>query len=203
MVLHGYITRPLSVLLMAAIVLGGGCSARRGSEVKDDITTDDPGTSGHYETAMFGAGCFWGVEETFRTLDGVVATAVGYSGGTVANPTYEQVCSGTTGHTEVLKVTYDPKRVSYDKLLDIFWDNHNPTTMNRQGPDVGYQYRSVIFYYTPEQKAAAEASKERLAKSGRFADHIVTAIEPAKAFWRAEDYHQRYLQKRGIKACHY
>jgi peptide-methionine (S)-S-oxide reductase len=194
------IMKPLSVLLMAVFVFTGGCSAKRGSEVNSEVNNADPG---NYQTAMFGAGCFWQTEEIFREMNGVVSTAVGYSGGTTVNPTYEQVCSGKTGHTEVVQITYDPVKVSYDKLLDVFWDNHNPTTMNRQGPDVGYQYRSVIFYSTPEQKAAAEASKERLAKSGRFGSPIVTTIEPAGAFYKAEDYHQKYLQKRGLKACHY
>ncbi len=152
---------------------------------------------------MFGAGCFWGVEETFRTLDGVVETAVGYSGGTVANPTYEQVCGGRTGHAEVIHIKYDPAKISYEKLLDVFWNNHDPTTLNRQGPDVGYQYRSVIFYCTPQQQAAAEESRKSLDASGRYSRPVVTAIEPAKEFYRAEEYHQRYLQKRGVKACYY
>jgi peptide-methionine (S)-S-oxide reductase len=195
-----YIVKPLSVLLMAVFVFTGGCSAKRGSAVNSEINIAN---SGNYQTAMFGAGCFWQTEEVFRAMDGVVSTAVGYSGGTTVNPTYEQVCGGRTGHTEVVQITYDPAKVSYDKLLDVFWDNHNPTTLNRQGPDVGYQYRSVIFYSTPEQMAAAEASKERLAKSGRFGSPIVTTIEPAGAFYKAEDYHQKYLHKRGIKACHY
>ena len=195
-----YIMKPLSVLLVAAFVFTGGCSAKRGSEVNSEMNTAN---SGNYQTAMFGAGCFWQTEEVFRAMDGVVSTAVGYSGGTTVNPTYEQVCTGKTGHTEVVQITYDPAKVAYDKLLDVFWDNHNPTTLYRQGPDVGYQYRSVIFYSTPEQKAVAESSKERLAKSGRFGSPIVTVIEPAKAFYKAEDYHQKYLQKRGLKACHY
>jgi peptide-methionine (S)-S-oxide reductase len=196
----GNTTRPLSAILAAILILAGGCSARRGQAMANEKNTEP---AGRYKSAMFGAGCFWGVEETFRTLDGAVETAVGYSGGTVKNPTYEQVCGGKTGHAEVIHIKYDPNKVSYEKLLDVFWDNHNPTTLNRQGPDVGYQYRSVIFYYTPEQQAAAEASKERLAESERFPSPIVTAIEPAKEFYRAEEYHQRYLEKRGIKACHY
>jgi peptide-methionine (S)-S-oxide reductase len=153
------------------------------------------------EKATFGAGCFWGVEESFRNLAGVTGTAVGYAGGTKDNPTYEDVCSDQTGHAEVVEVEFDPGRVSYDQLLEVFWSNHNPTQLNRQGPDMGTQYRSVIFYHSPEQKAAAEASKADLSKSGRFSRPIVTVIEPAPKFWRAEEYHQRYLQKRGQAHC--
>ena len=152
--------------------------------------------------ATFGAGCFWGVEEDFRKVPGVTATAVGYSGGTLANPTYEDVCSDRTGHAEVVQVEYDPAKTSYDSLLDVFWNGHNPTQRTRQGPDVGTQYRSVIFFHTPEQEAAARASKERLAKSGKFARPIVTEISPAQPFWRAEEYHQRYFEKRGGGSCH-
>lgn len=154
------------------------------------------------ELATFGAGCFWGVEETFRQTPGVTDTAVGYEGGTVANPTYEQVCYNNTGHAEVVQVTYDPAKISYDDLLRIFWENHNPTTKNRQGPDIGEQYRSVIFYHSDEQKKAAEASKEKLEKSGHYKQPIVTQIVPAQPFYKAEDYHQQYLAKRGLDACH-
>lgn len=153
------------------------------------------------EKATFGAGCFWGVEETFRNVQGVLSTSVGYAGGTQDNPSYQDVCTDKTGHAEVVEVEFDPSQVSYDKLLDIFWSNHNPTTLNRQGPDVGTQYRSVIFYRSPEQQAAALASKEGLEKSGRFNRPIVTRIEPASTFWPAEEYHQRYLQKRGQAHC--
>jgi len=153
------------------------------------------------EKATFGAGCFWGVEAAFQEIEGVTSTAVGYSGGTLANPTYQDVCSGRTGHAEVVQVEYDPARVSYDRLLDVFWDNHDPTTLNRQGPDVGEQYRSAIFFHTPEQEAAARASKARLERSGRFRRPIVTEITPASEFWRAEEYHQRYLEKRGLAHC--
>ncbi len=152
--------------------------------------------------AMFGAGCFWGVEETFRELKGVTGTAVGYSGGLMKNPTYKDVCTDETGHAEVVEVEYDPTKVTYDQLLEIFWKNHNPTTLNRQGPDIGTQYRSVIFFYTPAQEAEARASLEKLQKSGRFSKPIVTQIELARTFYRAEDYHQQYLAKRGLKACH-
>jgi peptide-methionine (S)-S-oxide reductase len=152
--------------------------------------------------ATFGAGCFWGVEEVFRQIPGVKNTTVGYMGGTTENPTYEEVCTDQTGHAEVVQVEYDPEQVTYEELLDVFWNNHNPTTLNRQGPDVGTQYRSVIFYHTDEQKQAAEASKKQLDQSGKWKDPIVTQIEPASTFWRAEEYHQRYLQKRGLNACH-
>ncbi|KFZ39771.1 MULTISPECIES: peptide-methionine (S)-S-oxide reductase MsrA [Thermoactinomyces] len=152
--------------------------------------------------ATFGAGCFWGVEEVFRQIPGVKNTTVGYMGGTTENPTYEEVCTDQTGHAEVVQVEYDPEQVTYEDLLDVFWNNHNPTTLNRQGPDVGTQYRSVIFYHTDEQKQAAEASKKQLDQSGKWKDPIVTQIEPAGTFWRAEEYHQRYLQKRGLNACH-
>ena len=151
--------------------------------------------------ATFGAGCFWGVEAEFRQVDGVTATAVGYTGGTAPDPTYREVCSGRTGHAEAVRVEYDPARASYDQLLDLFWNMHDPTTPNRQGPDVGTQYRSVIFFHTPEQEAAARASKERLQAAARRWRPIVTEIVPAPAFHRAEDYHQRYLEKRGAASC--
>lgn len=153
------------------------------------------------QKATFGAGCFWGVEAAFRQIEGVTATAVGYSGGTLENPTYRDVCTDRTGHAEVVEVEYDPARVSYDDLLRVFWDSHDPTTLNRQGPDVGTQYRSVIYFHTPEQEAAAAASKEKLERSGRFKRPIVTAIAPAGTFYRAEDYHQQYLEKRGLATC--
>jgi peptide-methionine (S)-S-oxide reductase len=152
--------------------------------------------------AMFGAGCFWGVEEMFRQIPGVSHTTVGYCGGKTRNPTYEDVCSHSTGHAEVVLVEYDPTKVTYAKLLDTFWKGHNPTTLNRQGPDVGDQYRSAIFYFTPEQKAEAEASKEKIDKSGTYTKSIVTFIEPAPEFYRAEEYHQRYLEKHGRSSCH-
>jgi len=153
------------------------------------------------EKATFGAGCFWGVEAAFRQVPGVVETAVGYAGGTVPNPTYQDVCTDETGHAEVVQVTYDPARVSYDRLLDVFWENHDPTQVNRQGPDVGTQYRTAIFFHTPEQRDAALASKARLEKGGRYRRPVATEISPAPTFWRAEDYHQRYLEKRGLASC--
>jgi len=151
--------------------------------------------------ATFGAGCFWGVEAAFRQIPGVPATAVGYAGGTTEDPDYRAVCSHGTGHAEVVEVDYDPERVSYDHLLDVFWANHNPTTKNRQGFDIGDQYRSVIFVHDDEQKAAALASRDALEKSGKWRRSIVTQIEPAPRFWMAEDYHQQYLEKRGQSSC--
>jgi peptide-methionine (S)-S-oxide reductase len=153
------------------------------------------------QKATFGAGCFWGVEAAFRQLKGVVSTSVGYMGGTLDNPTYEDVCTDRTGHAEVVEVTYDPSQVSYDDLLGVFWRMHDPTTLNRQGPDRGTQYRSVIFYHSPEQESAAKASKERLRQSGRFKRDIVTQIEPAREFWKAEEYHQQYYEKTGRRSC--
>ena len=154
------------------------------------------------EKATFGAGCFWGVESAFRQLKGVQSTAVGYMGGTLADPTYEDVCTDRTGHAEVVQVEFDPGQVRYDDLLKLFWENHDPTTLNRQGPDVGTQYRSAIFYHTPQQESAAKASKEALMRSGQYKRPIVTEIVPASEFWRAEEYHQQYLEKRGLTHCH-
>jgi len=147
------------------------------------------------ETATFGAGCFWNVEDVYMRTKGVISTEVGFMGGGVPNPTYKMVCGGNTGHAEVVHLKYDPSQVSYKELLNIFWENHDPTTMNRQGPDIGEQYRSVIFYHTPEQKEIAEESKEEMDKSGKFADPIVTQILPAEPFYKAEEYHQKYLEK--------
>jgi len=152
--------------------------------------------------ATFGAGCFWGVEEVFRHVDGVVGTSVGFMGGDVEDPSYEAVCTHDTGHAEVVHVEYDPEKVSYDALLTIFWENHDPTAVNRQGPDVGEQYRSVIFYHSPEQKSVAEASKKNREESGRYKKSIATVIEPAGPYYKAEEYHQQYLEKRGMSTCH-
>ena len=149
--------------------------------------------------ATFGAGCFWGVEAAFRQLDGVTKTEVGYEGGSLENPSYEDVCSHTTGHAEVVQVTYDPEQVSYEELLDVFWAKHDPTQLNRQGWDVGDQYRSVVFVHDEEQRAAAEASKER--ERSHYRRPIVTVVEPAQTFWAAEDYHQQYLEKQGRSSC--
>ncbi|MCH7645599.1 MAG: peptide-methionine (S)-S-oxide reductase MsrA [Nitrospinae bacterium] len=150
------------------------------------------------EKATFGAGCFWGVEAAFRKIKGVTATSVGYTGGSLDSPTYEDVCTGRTGHAEVVEVEYDPSQVSYDELLAVFWDIHDPTTLNRQGPDVGTQYRSVLFFHIEEQEAAANKSKEKIQSSGRFTRDIVTEITPASQYYKAEDYHQQYLEKRGL-----
>jgi peptide-methionine (S)-S-oxide reductase len=152
--------------------------------------------------ATFAAGCFWGVEATFRQIPGVTATRVGYTGGEMKNPTYKDVCTDTTGHAEAVEVDYDPEKVSYQDLLNVFWENHDPTQLNRQGPDFGKQYRSAIFYHSPEQERAAKASKEQLQKSGRFNRPIFTQIVPAETFYEAEDYHQQYLEKRGLATCH-
>ncbi|MEO7718492.1 MAG: peptide-methionine (S)-S-oxide reductase MsrA [Capsulimonas sp.] len=152
--------------------------------------------------ATFGAGCFWGVEAAFRQTPGVTATAVGYEGGQTENPTYKEVCTDTTGHAEVVQVEFDPAQVTYEELLAVFFGNHNPTTLNRQGPDVGAQYRSAIFYHSPEQQQQAEATKAKLEAAGTFPKPIVTAIVPAQTFYIAEDYHQQYLEKRGLASCH-
>ncbi|BDZ71119.1 peptide-methionine (S)-S-oxide reductase MsrA [Methanobacterium petrolearium] len=155
------------------------------------------------EKATFGAGCFWGVEDAFRKLDGVVETAVGYAGGNFEQPSYQDVCTGVTGHAEVVEVTYNPTIISYSDLLDFFWNIHDPTTRNRQGPDVGAQYRSVIFYHTPEQGKLAHESKKNLDSSGRYPGKIVTEILPAPHFWKAEEYHQQYMEKTGQKSCRF
>jgi peptide-methionine (S)-S-oxide reductase len=151
------------------------------------------------EKATFGAGCFWQVEAEFRNVPGVVDTAVGYEGGSLENPSYEDVCTDRTGHAEVVDVEFDPAEVGYEQLVEKFWELHDPTQLNRQGPDVGTQYRSAIFVHSPEQEQVAEASKERA--QARFSRPIVTQVEPATTFWRAEDYHQQYLQKRGLATC--
>ena len=155
------------------------------------------------QTATFGAGCFWGVEARFAALPGVVATAVGYEGGSLERPTYQAVCTDTTGHAEVVEVEFDPEKITYEQLLDAFFQLHDPTTLNRQGPDWGAQYRSAIFFHSPEQEAQAHSKIETLTAIGRFKPkRIVTQVVPAQTFWRAEDYHQRYLEKRGQASCH-
>ncbi len=174
----------------------GGCARDKFGSMT--ATTGTPRS----EVATFAAGCFWGVEATFRQIPGVLSTRVGYTGGQLERPTYEAVCTDRTGHAEAVEVTYDPSRVAYDALLNVFWENHDPTTLNRQGPDVGTQYRSAIFYHSPAQREAAEASKAALTESGRFRRPIVTQIVPAVPFWPAEDYHQQYLEKRGLASCH-
>lgn len=153
------------------------------------------------ETATFGAGCFWGVEDAFMQVDGITSTEAGYMGGTVEHPVYEVVCTGSTGHAEVVQVKFNPLIISYENLLEIFWENHNPTTKNRQGPDSGSQYRSVIFYHSPVQKIQAEESIKKQNAAGRWSRPIVTEVEPASTFWRAEEYHQQYHRKNG-GSCH-
>jgi len=154
------------------------------------------------EKAIFGAGCFWGVESFFREVPGVVNAVSGYAGGNLPNPTYKQVCSGNTGHAEVVEVTFDPAKVSYDQLLDIYFANHDPTTLNRQGPDMGSQYRSVIFTLDPEQERKAKSKIGQLTQEKRFRRPIVTSVEPFRNFYRAEEYHQRYFEKNGLPSCH-
>lgn len=154
-----------------------------------------------YEKAAFAAGCFWGVEKVFSELEGVVATQVGYTGGTTKNPAYQQVCTGTTGHAEAIEITYDPSKISYEKLLEVFFSTHDPTALNRQGPDSGTQYRSAIFTASPTQREAAAKAKELLDRSGIFKSKIVTQIEPTGEFYRAEDYHQKYLKKNPHGYC--
>ncbi len=154
------------------------------------------------EFATFGAGCFWGVEADFRDIPGVLDAAAGYMGGTLDNPTYKDVCTDRTGHAEVVQVTFDPSKVSYEQLVEAFWKLHDPTQLDRQGPDYGRQYRSAIFFHSPEQQQIAQASKEKLEAAKRFPRKVVTEITPAASFWRAEEYHQRYLEKRGLRHCH-
>jgi peptide-methionine (S)-S-oxide reductase len=154
------------------------------------------------EKATFAAGCFWGVEATFRALPGVISTRVGYIGGHTENPTYKEVCTDRTGHAEAVEVDFDPTKISYNDLLKVFWENHDPTQVNRQGPDWGTQYRTAIFFHSPEQQAQAQASKDALDKSHRYSKPIATQIVPAVKFYEAEDYHQQYLEKRGLASCH-
>jgi len=154
------------------------------------------------EIATFGAGCFWGIEAAFRRVPGVLDAAVGYSGGHTQNPNYQEVCTDTTGHAEVVQVTFDPEKVSYDQLLNVYWTIHDPTQVNRQGPDYGAQYRTAIFFHSPEQEAAAKKSKQALEAGGKLRRPVATEITPAGPFWRAEEYHQRYLEKRGAASCH-
>ena len=154
------------------------------------------------EIATFGAGCFWGIEAAFRRVPGVLDAAAGYSGGRTENPSYQDVCTDTTGHAEVVQVTFDPAKLSYEQLLDVFWTIHDPTQVNRQGPDYGKQYRSAIFFHSPEQETAAKKSKQALEASGKLRRPVATEITAAGTFWRAEEYHQRYLEKRGAASCH-
>ena len=154
------------------------------------------------EIATFGAGCFWGIEAAFQKIPGVIDTAVGYAGGHTADPTYKEVCTDETGHAEVVQVTFDPAKVSYEDLLNVFWQIHDPTQVNRQGPDFGSQYRTAIFFHSPEQQTQAQVSKESLEKAQRYSKPIATQVVPAVTFYPAEDYHQQYLEKRGLASCH-
>lgn len=201
---------PAVLLALVVLCAAAGCGRRpcepATAHARANSAGPEPGGTDRggpmMEKATFAAGCFWGVEAAFRQVAGVVDTQVGYTGGSMDRPTYEDVCSDRTGHAEAVEVTFDPSRVAYDQLLDVFWKIHNPTLKDRQGPDVGSQYRSVIFYHGPEQEKAARASREKLEKSGKYKRPIVTQIVPAGKFWRAEDYHQRYFEKHGGPSCH-
>ncbi len=200
---HFFSSRALAagvVLVALLAVVATTCREKNAMNAKRQPYSDKPPPG--REFALFAAGCFWGVEETFRQVAGVTATTVGYSGGRTANPTYEDVCSHTTGHAETVRVEFDPAVVSYPHLLEVFWNSHDPTQRNRQGPDVGDQYRSAIFYLSGQQKAAAEASRDALEQSGHFSRPIATILEPAGRFWPAEEYHQQYLEKHGLASCH-
>ena len=189
----------ISLLLIVTLALSA-CDDWEGVVMSESSNTENVSAAverGEYQKATFAAGCFWGIQERFRTTPGVVSTAAGYIGGRVDNPTYKQVCTDKTGHAEAVEIVYDPGKVSYEKLLDLFWDMHDPTQLNRQGPDFGSQYRSAIFYYNDEQKQMAEASKQKLVET----KNIVTQINPAGTFYGAEEYHQFYLQKKGITSC--
>jgi peptide-methionine (S)-S-oxide reductase len=184
-------------LLLASSALGLGSGADQGE-------VGSPVEAGEEETmrkATFAAGCFWGIESAFRAVEGVTSTRVGYTGGETENPSYREVCTDLTGHAEAVEVTYDPKRVTYEDLLDLFWKIHDPTQHNRQGPDVGSQYRSAIYFHDADQEKAARASRDALEKSGRFKRDIATEIVPAAKFYEAEEYHQQYLEKRGLGSC--
>jgi len=191
------ISAALPALITAWIAVHPGLLFQHGADMADDIDT----TNGLAE-AMFGAGCFWGVQAEFDKTPGVRSTRVGYSGGLWDNPTYKDVCSDMTGHAEVVHVYFDPVEIAYDSLLTLFFQLHDPTQLNRQGPDVGTQYRSVIFYYNEEQKRAAEEMLRQLDMSGRYSRPVVTQIKPAEVFWDGEEYHQKYLEKRGLTSCH-
>jgi peptide-methionine (S)-S-oxide reductase len=190
-----------AALLAAVVAMATACNRHEETPMNTATTIGQESQSGETEITIFAAGCFWGVEQTFRQTEGVLETSVGYTGGHAANPTYEQVCAGGTGHAEAVRVVYDPRRVSYEQLLGIFWSNHDPTTPNRQGPDIGEQYRSAIFYQNDAQADDARRSKQALDESGRFSRPVVTEIVPAEEFYPAEDYHQQYHEKRGGGTC--
>ena len=197
----------MRALLGLTVMLLVGCGSESGERVPElsncpPMTAPNPHPEIKLEKATFGAGCFWGVEQVFRQVPGVTDAAVGYAGGKVENPTYRQICEHDTGHAEVVEVTFDPSKVTYARLVDIFFKIHDPTTLNRQGPDIGDQYRSVIFYHDETQRLVAEQVRDAAGKSGRHRNPIVTFIEPAPRFWRAEEYHQRYFEKNGGPSCH-
>ncbi|MHC4739555.1 MAG: peptide-methionine (S)-S-oxide reductase MsrA [Planctomycetota bacterium] len=183
-------------VICAGILIGGAMKKERTKKM-----SDLQAQNADFETATFAAGCFWGVEAAFRQVPGVVSTSVGYTGGRTKNPTYRAVCSDKTGHAEAIQILYDPAKVSYEQLLQLFWDIHDPTTVNRQGPDIGSQYRSAIFYHNPNQRSLAEELKIKLTQSDKFKRPVVTQIKPASTFYRAEEYHQRYLEKLGRLSC--
>lgn len=187
----------IEILLFFGMVTVAGSAGGNASD--SEVAPRETGTK--MEKATFAAGCFWGVEETFRGVEGVVGTQVGYTGGRKQDPTYREVCGDKTGHAEAVEVTYNPAAVSYDELLEMFWELHDPTQLNRQGPDVGSQYRSAIFFHSPEQEAKARASKDKLDESGKYRRPIATQIVAATEFYRAEEYHQQYLEKLGRKSC--
>jgi peptide-methionine (S)-S-oxide reductase len=200
--LNGLLTVGFLVMMALATYMAVYAGAPDGGEDKQDTKGTSDMKPTNTEKATFAAGCFWGVEAAFRQLDGVLATSVGYTGGHTDNPTYRDVCSDTTGHAEAVEVVYDPTRLTYADLLKVFWDSHDPTTLNRQGPDIGSQYRSAILVHSEEQRRQAEESKDELEKSGRFRRPIVTEIVDATTFYPAEEYHQQYLEKRGLSSCH-
>ena len=187
-------------VVVVGLLMLGGARALSGAE-GTDLRRQPTGETMTRAEATFAAGCFWGVEAAFRQVKGVVSTAVGFTGGTVKDPSYEQVCTGNTGHAEAVEVVYDPSTISYGELLSVFWSLHDPTTLNRQGPDWGSQYRSAIFYHTPQQQAEAETSKQQLERSHRYKRPVVTQVVPAADFYRAEEYHQRYYEKQGGGQC--
>jgi len=196
----------LAFIITAAFTVGcdkEGAENMAGSDKQNNTlnAAKRPAQSDKYEKATFAAGCFWGVEASFRNVEGVLATSVGYTAGRLENPTYEDVCTDKTGHAEAVEIIYDPAKVSFEHLLEVFWKIHDPTTLNRQGPDVGTQYRSAIFYHSPRQQTLARTSMEKLRKSGRFDKPIVTRLVPASKFYKAEENHQRYLEKQGKTTC--
>lgn len=197
--------RTIAFCMLAGVLLSANTCEDASTEKKNtnvpNASTIGSKESKMTEKATFAAGCFWGVEARFRKVEGVVNTEVGYEGGAVESPSYKDVCTDTTGHAEVVQVEFDPALVKYEKLLDVFWTGHDPTTLNSQGPDFGTQYRSAVFYHSPEQQAAAEASKKAQDASGKFKAPVVTVIVPSATFWKAEEYHQQYLEKRGQDSC--